>query len=286
MNMQIKTNIESLAYHIGSYMGMADGIEQRQYVDDLMVGAHRKTVPDFVKAAGMAAVRYNFTHMYEYGVAGLTRGDTQTLDRNHQNARLWRDVMVGNGSRKFITFIYRNATQRVPKPTEEETGVAQDVLNKLKISQGKRYTFSHKAEIFEQGVDLNIHPKTSKGVLFIPLKEAPFLKASPKETQRKYVFRKKLRINRGEESGATGRFSTFFFKWWGTEGNVLLTKRMDRHVTADIRRMEAELARVSGALQSPRNTNIKSASTAGQTKYRKQFTIWAQRDDGTKEVIV
>lgn len=285
MAIKISTNLDTLVEHIGSYMGMADGIGQSQYLSELMDNAHRLTVPDFVKAAAAGAKQYNFTHMYEYGVRGITRGDSQTIDPLHQRARLWRDVMVGNGSRKTITFVYRNATQRVPKHTTAETGVAQEELDKLKLNQGKKYVFSHKAEVFEQGIDLTIFPKQRDGRLFVPLLSGVRIGASTQDQARGFTWAKKVHINPGEMSGATGQFSFFFYDWWGRTGNTLMTKRMDKEVVGHIRRKEAELAtRRSGALKPPQAIKVESIAAAARAKTRKQFTIWVRQEEGLREV--
>lgn len=278
----MRTNLDTLVEHIGAYMGMADAIEQPQYLSTLMDNAHRLTVPDFVKAAASAAKAENFTHMYEYGVRGLTRGEAQTIDPLSQRARLWKDVMVGNGSRKFITFVYRNATVPVPPHTTEETGVAQTELDKLKVNQGKKYVFQHKAEIFEQGVDLNIHPKQRDGVLFVPLRDSG-ISGSEKDKTRGFTWRKKLHINPGKLQGADGQFSFFFYNWWGRTGNNLMIERMDRQITKDIKRVETSLP-MSGNLKSPKSINVAAVSNMARQKYRKQFTIWVRKEDGIREV--
>jgi hypothetical protein len=282
MSIKFATNLDTLVEHIGAYQGMADAIESPKYLSDLMTNAHRLTVPDFVKAAAAAAKEDNFTHMYEYGVRGLTRGDSTTINPLSQRARLWKDVMVGNGSRKLITFVYRNATQRVPKHTTEETGVAQDELNKLQLNQGKKYVFSHKAEIFEQGIDLNIHPKQREGVLFVPLRNSG-ITGTARDQTRGYTWRKKLHINPGKLEGADGQFSFFFYNWWGRAGNNLMITRMDKQVTADIKRTEATLPK-RGTLKSPRSINVPADAAVARAKYRKQFTMWVRREAGEREV--
>jgi hypothetical protein len=280
-----KTNIEQLAADIGAYIGMMDGIDQRTYVQDLIHSAHDSTIPEFVKAAAKSAVRYNFTHMYEYGVAGITRGDKQFINPVLQSARLWTDVMVGSGSRGTITFVYRDAVRRVPKHTTEETGVAQEELDKLKLNQGKRYVFQHKAEVFEEGVDLNIHPKQKDGKLFVPLRGTSF-KANERDQARGFTWAKKVHINPGEMSGAVGQFSWYFFNWWSKEGSVFITKNMDTMVTEHVKRAEAELGKSRGTLQSPASTNVTGAAKAAEARVRKMFTIWAREEADRKVVIV
>jgi hypothetical protein len=263
---------------------MADAIEQPLYLSNLMDNAHRLTVPDFVKAAAAGAKAGNFTHMYEYGVKGLTRGDSQTIDPTSQRARLWKDVMVGNGSRKLITFVYRNATVRVPKHTTAETGVAQEELDKLKLNQGKKYVFEHKAEVFEDAIDLNIFPKQRNGRLFVPLLSGVRIgRVSERDYSRGFVWAKQVHVNPGEQTGASGQFSFFFYNWWGRQGNNLMIGRMDRQVTTDIKRIEKTLPR-TGTLKSPHSTNVQAEAAAARTKYRKQFTMWVRREGGEREV--
>jgi len=280
----VTTNLEQLAEDIGAYLGMADGITQRDYMDNIITSAHHQTVPDFVKAAALNAKKFNFTHMYEYGVAGLTRGDKRFISPLSPTARLWQDVIVGGGGRKKITFVFRPAKNRVPRHTEEETGVAQEELDKLRINQGKKYVFYNRAEVFEQGIDLNIFPKSAK-LLFVPLKGTSF-RASPRDEARGFTWSKHVHINPGQSTDSVGQFSAFFFDWWETEGGRFMANRMSAHVTKDIEVVEAEIARNRGPLKPPRSTNITGASARARGKTRKQFTISAEREVGQSEVIL
>lgn len=274
---RVTTNLGKLAEDIGTYLGMADGIEQKVYMREMMQDAHEATVPDFVRAAGLAVNQFNFNHMYEYGVTGVTRGDKRMINRNAPSARLWTDVMIGTGRNQLITFIYRPALVRVPKHTEEDTGVDQEILDQLKLNKGKRYVFQHKAEVTEEGQQVRIRPLGRQGVIFVPLqKEA--IPASTREWKRGYAFRKSVIRNPGRDTDAQGQFSFFFFDWWSSIGGDKITEYMQRQVTADIERTQAAMGRNEGDMRTPAQTNIKAESKAARGKTRKQWTISARRE--------
>ena len=283
--LDFKTNFGTLAEDIGMFIGMSEGVDQKEYVGGLMKGSYSKTVPDWLKYAAATAKAGNFSHMYEWGVRGINRGDGSLINPISQSARLWKDEMVGTGSRRLITFVFRDAVKKNPKHTTESTGgVAQEELDKLKINQGTRYVFQRKAEVFEQGEDVNIFPKQREGRLFVPL-HGTSIRVSEKDAARGFTWAKALHINPGEQSGATGQFSFHFFSWWSEKGNVLMVKRMDETVTKHIRALETEMGK-GGTMKPAAATNIAADSEKGRKKARKQFTIWAREEENTKQVII
>jgi hypothetical protein len=285
--MDFKTNFGNLAENIGYYMGIAEGADQKSYVSGLMESAHDKTVPAFVKESAAVAKSKNFAHMYEYSVRGINRGDGSLINPTSQRARLWKDVLLGSGTRRTISFMYRDAVQRVPKHTTAETGVAQEELDKLKLNQGKRYVFAHKAEVFEEGIDVNIHPKQQGGMLFVPLLGGARLgRVSERDQARGFTWAKKLHIVPGEMSGATGQFSAHFFKWWSSEGNVLMVNHMEKTVTKHVKEVEAKVGLNRGSLRGPKSSSITSATERSAAKVRKQFTIWAREEANSKQVVI
>lgn len=285
--LDFKTSIGDLAQNIGAYLGMNEGVEKRTYVAGLMEGAYESTLPAFWKESAALAKSKNFAHMYEYSVRGINRGDGSLINPTSQRARLWKDVLLGTGSRRTISFIYRDAVQRVPKHTTAETGVAQEELDKLKLNQGKRYVFQHKAEVFEEGHDVNIYPKQRDGRLFVPLLSGVRMgRVSERDQARGFTWAKKLHINPGEQAGATGQFSFHFFNWWSSEGNVLISKRMNATVTKHIRQFEKEVGNGRGMLKGPKSTNVVGEAKREQIKYAKQFTIWAREEAERKQVVI
>jgi hypothetical protein len=288
MSIKMTTDLEALAEAIGTYLGVADGLESRQYMDSMLEIAHNETVPDFAKAAALSAKKFNFTHMYEYGVAGITRGDRQFINPVLPSARLWTDHMVGSGRTKRITFLFRQATRRVPAHTTEETGVAQEELDKLKVNQGKRYVFQNKAEVFEQGIPVSIHGKQKHGRLFIPLKtEGHSVRGvTAKDEARGFTWRRSVRLNPGADTDSIGQFSEFFFVWWSTEGAERMASSMQRTVDTDLASVESKVSRYRSPLESPKTNSINGTVKRARSKTRKQWTIRAEREAGYSEVIL
>jgi hypothetical protein len=284
--LKFETNLEALAEAIGSYVGMAEGIEQKTYMDGLITAAHGKTVNDFVIAASQNARKRNFTHMYEFGVAGITRGNKQFINPLSPKARLWIDTIMGGGGKKTISFEFRDAVRRVPPLTEEDTGIDQEHLDKLQLNQGKRYIFKKKAEVFERGVDVNITPRKPGGTLFVPFRGDVSFRGSPSDQARGFVFAKRVRANPGQNNDAVGQFSAYFFEWWETEGAALLAGRMYEKVEEDVKAAEAVIEAIHGTLKTPRNTSISRGEEKGRRRTRKQFQIRARMDEYGSEKIL
>lgn len=285
MSMEFRSNLGGLAQDIGTYIGIAEGVEQKAYVSGLLEGSYKRTTPHFVKAAAANAVPLNFTHMYEYNVRGITRGDGSQINPISQKARLWKDVLFGTGTRRTVTFAYRPATVKVPPHTTESTGgVAQATLDKLKVNQGKKYVFAHKAEVFEDGINVRVFPKQRDGTLFIPL-EGSGISGNDRERRRGFAWRKSLFYSPGEEAGATGQFSFYFFKWWSSEGNAMMTKYMQERVTKDIRKAEIGVGTHKNMV-SAKATDVPAEAAKSAMRVRKQFVVWAREEADRKVVII
>lgn len=269
------TNLEQVASDIGRYLGMAEGVQQREYMEGLLDTAYGRAVRQFHKDAAKAAKAQNFSHMYEYGTAGVNdRGRLTNLNPTAKKARLWVDQFLGGGGRRSIGFVFRDATVANPPHTTAETGVAQEELDQLAVNKGKKYYFKKRAEVFERGISVNIYPNEAKA-LFVPLAPSG-LAGSTRDKARGFTFAKSLRYAPGQ-AGGEGTFTNFFWTWWSTIGAEKMASEMSNEVTRHIREEEKKMG-ANASLKPAMATRVNAVAEAQQKKTRKQFEIKAMQD--------
>lgn len=280
-------NLEQLAEGIGSYIGMLEGLDQQSYMDSLLERAYADVSGEFNKAAAAAAMRNpeEFAHMWEFGTAGITRGNTKYANPVNPNAMLWQNVMTGTGSTKNIAFVFKPAKSFTPPHTTESTGVEdQTVLDRLKVNTGERkYRFPNKAFVFESGTDIHVVARRSR-MLFIPT-ETEGLPNGAKDSGKGYVWSKAHTYSPGDFSGGTGQFTAFFGGWWLGPGAALMFDTMAKQVEMDLISTDKTI-KPSRRMTSAQIANIKAAVKKGQTKTRKQFTLKVKQEMNRKADVL
>lgn len=282
MSAKVISNIDQLAEGIGSYIGMMEGLDQQNYMDNVLEGAFVKALPEFnMYAAGRGmSDPESFGHMWEFGTAGITRGNSKYTPMN-PNARLWETRMTGHGVNKTIGFIFKPAKSFNPPQTTESTGgVDQDVLDRLKGNTGERkYRFPNRAFVFESGTDVNIFPKRSK-VLFIPIETEGMpsgVKDQQKAEERGYVWAKAHTYSPGEFSGATGQFTGMFGAWWAGPGGQAMFESMAERVETDLIEVDGTI-RTTKRMTPVQMSNIGTAIKRGKSKTKKQWILKTRRE--------
>lgn len=279
-------NLEQLAEGIGSYIGMMEGLDQQTYMDSLLERVVADVSGTFNKAAASASMANpeEFAHMWEFGTAGITRGNSKYTPTN-PNARLWQNVMTGTGKTKNIAFVFKPAKAFTPPHTTESTGVEdQSVLDRLKVNTGERkYRFPNKAYVFESGTDVTIMAKRSR-MLFIPT-ATEGLPTGAKDTGKGYVWSKRHTYSPGDYSGGTGQFTAFFGGWWLGPGSQLMFDGMASQVEWDLLSTEKTI-KPSKRMNAAQRAKIKAAVKRGERKTHKQFTLKVRQEMNKKADVL
>lgn len=275
MSGKVISNLGQLAEGIGSYLGMMEGLDQQTYMDGLLERAYVDVSASFNKAAAAAAMSdKSLAHMWEFGTAGISRGNTKYANPTNPAAMLWVNTMTGQGRMKTISFIFKPAKSFVPPHTEADTGVAQSVLDRLKVNTGERkYKFPNKAFVFESGMDVNVVAKRSKR-LFIPIDtEGTPSDIGNQDVSKGYVWARSHTYAPGDFADSVGRFTGFFGGWWAAQGASQMFEQMSMQVEKDLTEIDKTIRSSKGKMVSPAATNIDALVKRGERKTRKQFTL-------------
>lgn len=283
MSSKLITNIGQLAEGIGSYVGMMESLETQDYMDTVLAKSFNQTEPLFTEHAVAQGMRNpeRLGHMWQFGTAGITRGPIRFADGNIAGSRLWRAGMTGTGMQKTIRFTMLPATGFVPPLIEEETGVDQEVLDKLKVNTGKqKYRFKNRAFVFESGVDVKLFPKHSKQ-LFIPIKQEGIPSGwsgdMDKARERGYVWAKSHTYSPGAYADSKGAFTGLFGAWWSGPGAEVMQGNMSKQVEGDLATVATGIGGTR-RMTTAKATNIKTMIEKGRRKTRKQFTLLVASD--------
>jgi hypothetical protein len=264
---RVLSNLESVGDMVGALKGISEGFDEPSYLEGLIKEAHGDAASMFDIAAASAGAAGPLRHVFEFGTTGVTKGPAKFHDPTDSAARLWVHQMQGIGGRQNIMYTFRPALNRNPKPTTQETGVANVYLRKL--SQ-RKYIFWNKAFVMETGQPVEIKSRQQHGMLFVPFNNK---QANNPLNRKGFVMWNThklgpLVVTPGQNT--KGNFTTFWMNWWGVQGQNVMEESMRRNVTMDIERAEVAIekeAAAKRALKPVQATNIIAASRKSQSKF-------------------
>lgn len=239
----VVANLDALGQVIGSIKAMEE-MDSPAYINSLIKVAHGKASNAFdIAAAATAQAKGNMSHMYEYGVAGITRGPVKFPTGAEPGAHLYVHTLDTRHDGATVNYVFRPAVTRNPRWTSKDTGVPSKNLKHLK---NRKYVFRNVAYVTEMGQTVQIQPREGGRFLFIPWlggRSPGALKGGQSgftfyNAETKGPLKIKMRKN-------TGAFSSFWALWWAGEGTKMLTKSMTEDVTKDFESIMNAAARKS-----------------------------------------
>lgn len=265
MNAKMLNNLESVGELLGALKAVEEGLEEDEYMEGIIKQAHGKAANAFNVAAAATASAGILKHVFEFGTTGITAGAAKYPDPTSPAARLWIHRLEGRGGQQDISYTFRPALNRNPKPTTESTGVPSKYLRKL---SNRKYVFWNKAYVMETGQTVEIKSRQPHGLLFVPTpgNNAPKnhvmwnanrlgpIKAQPGRTTR-------------------GTFTAFWMNWWGSQGGNIMEQDMRKTITSDVEKAMAEATkRANAAVVKPAETNnIPGAAARAKSFVKKLF---------------
>lgn len=234
MVLAMRVDFSDIIDAIGTVQGVSDAVTQSpEYIADCIKAAHAVASKEFDIDAAASAGPLNMSHVYEFGVRGITRGSPRFADPTAPEARLWVHGITGEGRVQNIYFLFREAVQPNPRPSASFYGVSSAVISKL---SRRKYVFKRKASVVEFGETVYIKPK-DKTFNFVPFYGKPARNPAYRNSGG-YIFRPYLgtpmESNPGEDSGMRGTFTSFWQTWWIGRGDELMSGQVNEYFTKDV----------------------------------------------------
>lgn len=267
MKLELGSNLESASSIIGTLRGVADAVESEEFIRMICLRAHDKALDNFNQVAALSAsrrrnLRYNFNHMYEYGVAGITAGTPVITDPTSAAARLWvyNTVPAKGGVTTIVGF--RDAQVPNPKPNQrpELRKMPRDVVSRM---SNKDYYFRERARVTETGEYVQISPRDAKALIF-PAPESMNGQGYQFWSSRQYpLVTQPGRYHRGA-------FTSFFTKWWGSNAEVIINQHAHQSIAGKIGAIQRRM-RASQSIKPARATNVASAFVKGEKQGKREM---------------
>jgi hypothetical protein len=279
MSAQWVSNIDGIYEYVGAARGIMKGTKSPDYMASIIQNAHAEVSEKFDVAAAATAGAGRLTHVYEYGVPGITRGPMRISDPTSPQARLWVHTITGRGGHQSISFAFRPAVVPNPQPTKRDTGVSTKYLRKL---SRRKYIFRNKAFVMETGQQVSIKPKNGNFIF------VPFYGEESHDPMNKRGFMMRPFGNKSTPILATpgkssqGSFAAFWNVWWNATGKQLINERVGTDVELAMRRVLQEatvranattikpVALHSSASKVSRSAKIAAAALESQAKLKKR----------------
>jgi len=248
---------------MGEILGVVDGFDMATdsgYIDGLVIEAHRMASDQFdITAAATANAGY-LTHVFEYGVPGITHGPMRHADPTAPTARLWTHQIGGRSGVFNINYLFRPAVTRNPNQTVARTGVKDKYIKRL---SRRKYVFRQRARVTEMGEEVTIKSKHNR-LLFVPFYGKP-----PRNSKSKRGYAMVPGpITAVPGRNSAGTFTAFWSQWWGSEGSRIMQEHIETQARKDIERyfMEAEAAASEQRLKSPSSVQVSRRASQASRK--------------------
>lgn len=219
-------DLRSLSKTIGSGLGVTQAVDDNAYMDAVIKNAYDVAKEAFhTEAAAAAASGTNIKHMFEQGTLGINRRKSNMRPNpNSERARLWEDVIVGEGKKHTLTYVFKPSLGFVPKPRRSDTNMDQEVIDQM-----SDHVFTWKARIMETGEMVNIAPKEAK-FLLIPIMKND-MEARPTDRRRGYTISTGVTAQPGR--GTQGNFTAYWTQFWEGRGGDIMNASVGTQIETD-----------------------------------------------------
>lgn len=266
LEVELLSNLEAIGDMVGGLAALSEGLDDKLYMEGLIKSAHGKASTVFDAAAAATAKTGHITHVYEYGVMGVTRGAPKFADPTNIRARLYYHTLMGSGGNQDIGYSFRPATQPNPTPTTQDTGVDSKYLNKL---SNRKYYFYNKAFILETGRVIEIKPQNGN-FLFVPFYGEPPRNPMYNRGFIMWDARKKGPLYSQPGYKTEGDFTKFWLGWWQSTGQAVMSDIMEEYVTIDT---EAAIAEATKKAESESMKPVQETSLVGAANATRAWVV-------------
>lgn len=229
MKIDMMVNFDAVQSVIGVLEGTFNEAATDEYKQGLFRVAHNVAAKRFDEDVAAAAHAGYLSHVYEFGVSGITAGPARISDATSAAARLFQHDLVRTGTDAMVTFNFRPAVVPNPKPTTASTGVPSKYLTKI---SKKNYIFYNKAMVMESGQTVEIKSKTNKP-LFVPFYGEG---ARGNSTNQRGYMMNYGAISTRPGAQSEGTFGAFWKSWWDRKGLPMMGRHMQTNFEKDLAR--------------------------------------------------
>lgn len=210
--LRVDFDAASMANYLGAMEGVVTELETSRNIRTVAKGVQQRLIYYFdmelsatAASAGrmpnnQGALRNPYEHVFEPGYVGV----------NQPWAKLWVHMSSGVGRDRISSFMFRDSKLPLEAPTVENTGLPDEVVEKLKP---KMYVFEKRARIEEAGLDTVLRPNPK----YTPVSKKLVV---PGTTPRGYYFTEVYTYKRSR-SPMRGQFVSFWTMWWGTRAKAI-----------------------------------------------------------------
>lgn len=259
---KMQNNLDVVGELSGTLQGLDQATRSPDYMESLIRAAHNKAAKEFDNFAAATGAAGVIPHMFEFGTAGVTEGPSRFRPTD-KAAQLWVHVLEGTGGNQEVSFTFRPAVARNPRPTTRSTGVPSKYLRRL---SNRKYVFYNKAFVMESGQEVTIDARNGD-YLFIPFRHEP--PRGKYENTRGYMMwnaRKYGPVKAMPGRDVRGNFTKLWGTWWASTGGPMMEGDMVKDFNVDMDRiLAASAARAATQRPQPAST-VKVEATAAKAE--------------------
>lgn len=266
--LNIDAEMSPLAAYAGSLQGVSDAFRTDRNIRTIAKGVQSRLIRKFdteLCATALAtpyqvndqgAVRNPYEHLFEPGMLGV----------NNKSAKLWLHVSKGVGRERVSSFIFRDSIVPLEPPTAENTGLPEEVVEKL---NKKVYVFEKRAMIEEAGLETVLRPN--------PAYAPPATKlVVPANTTKGFYFAQVFTLKR-TRSPMKGSFVGFWTMWWAGRAPAVYETEIKPNLSDKIyRAMLKAGVKASRTKMATKNFNVvaDTSRAAAELQVQAEITGW------------
>lgn len=270
---KVDANTSGIAAYMGAMNGIVTELETARNIRTVTKGVQQRLIYQFdidLVATAQAspeqpndqgALRNPYEHVFEPGAVGV----------NQKWAKLWVHISQGVGRDRVSSFLFRDSVLPLEAPTPENTGLPEEVVEKLR---DKKYVFAKRARIEEAGLATVLRPN--------PNYDPPSKKlVVPGTNSKGFYFTEVFTYNRNR-SPMKGQFVSFWTAWWSWRAQEVYETKILPNLDEKVYRA----ARKAGQSISKTKKTTKSFSVvADASREAAQLMVQAEMTGWEKYVV-
>lgn len=230
VGVEILTDFTNVEQALGLLTAVSEINTNVAYADTIIDQAYEAANEEFNRLAIALAATGKINYMFEWGTLGINKKRTNLRPQpDSERARLWKNIITGEGWKRKLTFVFKQSHAFVPKPTQEDTGMSGESIAAL-----REHIFYNKAMVFETGAAVTIAPKNAQHLIMPFYRGVVPSSASKTDIRRGYTVYKGV-VTLVPGAKVAGNFSEFWTRYWYSAGTkAAMTEHLRESIMRDI----------------------------------------------------